>query len=229
MNKDESPLNEKSKVTLQSQSQAESLLDVTTLPKKSHIEPLDTSVLDEQWAEMSQDWQSQPTTKTDIAKLLKQTKQRTFWAKLLLAVDIIATLGIISVVFYMWLSGSKDQTTIVYLGISGLLSIVFVYYVIKIRLSTWKVNCGSPDKAIKHAIAACQSSLSYIKLVNFSCLFMWPFANWYVYAVAKQTDRSPTLGLVITNVIFVTLWFITHKFYQKRIEELKLLENSEGE
>ena len=75
MNKDESPLNEKGKVTLQTQSQAESLLDVTTLPKNSNIEPRDTSVLDEQWAEMTQDWQSQPTTKTDIAKLLKQTKQ----------------------------------------------------------------------------------------------------------------------------------------------------------
>ena len=139
----------------------------------------------------------------------------------------MATLGIISAVVYMWLSGSDDQTTIVYLGISGLLSVIFVYYVIKIRLSTWKVNCGGPDKAIKHAIAGCQSSLSYIRLVKFSCFSTWPFANWYVYAATQQTDRSPTLGLIITNVMFMILWFITRKFYQKRVEELKQLQDSD--
>jgi hypothetical protein len=224
MNKDESPLNEKGKVTLQSQNQTERLLDVTTLPKKSHIEPLDTSVLDEQWAEMSQDWQSQPTTKTDIAKLLKQTKQRTFWAKCLLAIDIMATLGMLSVALYMWLSGSKDQATIIYLGMGGILSIVFVYFAIKIRLAAWKVYCGSPDKAIKHAIEAGQSSLSYIKLVKLSCFIIWPFAIWYVVAVAQQIDKSPLLGLVISNVFIVTVLFITHRFQLKRVEELKQLE-----
>jgi hypothetical protein len=227
MNKDESPLNEKGKVTLQTQSQAEPLLDVTTLPKNSNIEPLDTSVLDEQWAEMTQDWQSQPTVKTDIAKLLKQTKQRTFWAKLSLALDIIATLGILAVAIYMWLSGSKDKITIIYLGISGALSVIFVYYVIKIRLSAWKVNCGSPDKAIKHAIEAGQSSLSYIKLLKLSCFIIWPFANWYVFAGAQQTDRSPAMGLLIVNAMLVTVWFITHKFHQKRVNELNRLKGSQ--
>ena len=226
MNKDESPLNEKGKVTLQTQSQAESLLDVTTLPKNSNIEPRDTSVLDEQWAEMTQDWQSQPTTKTDIAKLLKQTKQRTVWAKLSLAADIIATLAIIGVAIFMWMSGSQDKLTIIYLGISGVLSVVFVFYVIKFRLSAWKVNCGSPDKAIKHAIAAGQSSLSYIKLLKLSCFVIWPFANWYVFTMAQQTEKPAVLGLVLTNAMFVTVWFITHKFYKKRVEELKRLKSS---
>jgi hypothetical protein len=223
MNKDESPLNEKGKVTLQTQSQVEPLLDVTTLPKNSNIEPRDTSVIDDQWAAMTEDWQSQPTTKTDIAKLLKQTKKRTFWAKLSLAVDIIATLAILGVAMFMWMSGSKDNLTIIYLGISGGLSVIFVFYVIKIRLSAWKVNCDSPDKAIKHAITAGESSLSYIKLLKLSCFIIWPFANWYVFAVAQQTDRSPVMGLFITNVMVVTVWFITHKFYQKRVDELKQL------
>jgi hypothetical protein len=224
MNKDESPLNEKGKVTLHTQSQAEPLLDVTTLPKNSNIEPLDTSVIDEQWAEMTQDWQSQPTVKTDIAKLLKQTRQRTLWAKCLLAIDIVVTLGMLSVALYMWLSGSQDQATIIYLGIGGLLSIIFVYFAIKIRLAAWKVNCGSPNKAIKHAIEAAQSSLSYIKLLKLSCFIIWPFATWYVFAVALQLGKSPLLGLVITSVLLVTILFVTHRFQLKRVEELKQLE-----
>jgi len=223
MNENDSPLNEKSKVTIQTEHQAKSILNVTTLPKNSEVEPLDTSVIDEQWAEMSQDWQSQPTTKTDIAKLLKQTKKRTVWAKLSLAVDIIATLGIISVAIYMWLSGSQDKATMIYLGFSGVFSAIFVFYVIKIRLSTWKVNCGSPDKAIKNAIIAGESSLSYIKLLKISCYVIWPFANWYVFAITQQMEKSPTSGLLFANGLIVVVWLITHKFSQKRTEELKQL------
>jgi len=226
MNENDSPLNEKSKVTLQTQSQVEPLLDVTTLPKNSDVEPIDTSIIDEQWAEMTNDWQSQPFTKTDINKLLKQTKQRTMWAKLSLALDIIATVGIIAVAIYMWLSGSQNQATIIYLGGSGVLSAIFVYFVVKIRLSTWKVNCGSPDKAITHAISACESSLNYIKLLKISCYVIWPFANWYIFALTQQTDKSPVSGFLFANVLIVVIWLITHKYYLQRASELKQLKKA---
>jgi hypothetical protein len=224
MNEKDSPFNEKSKVTIQTTHQAESMLDVTTLPKNSTIDPIDTSVIDDQWAEMTQDWQSQPFTKTDINKLLKQTKQRTLWAKCLLALDIISTLAILFVAVYMWINGSKDQSTIIYLGGGGLLSIVFVYYAIKVRLSAWKINCGSPDKAIEQAIAGCHSSLNYIKLIKLSYIIVWPFAHWYIIAVAQQTEKSPIIGLVFINVLLGTAWFVSHRFYKKRVEELKQLE-----
>jgi apolipoprotein N-acyltransferase len=223
MNDKESPLNEKSKVTLQTKIQAESTLDVTSLPQKSDFVSPDLSVIDEQWAEMTQDWQSQPTPKTDIAKLLKQTEQRTVWAKCLLAIDIIATLGMLSVALYMWLSGSQDQATIIYLGVGGVLSVIFVYYAIRIRLAAWKVNCGSPDKAIEHAISGCESSISYIKLIKFSCFIFLPFVNWYIFTINQQVSKSPILGLILINVLVILIWSVTHHFYLKRQKELKQL------
>ncbi len=223
MNEENSPLNEKSKVTIQTKIQAESVLDVTSLPKDSGKDPLDTSIIDEDWAAMAQDWQTQPFTKTDINMLLKQTRIRTVWAKCLLALDVIATIGMILVAIYMWLSGSKDQATILYLGVGSFLSVVFVYYAIKIRLSAWKVNCGSPDKAIEHAITACQSSLSYIKLIKISCFIVWPFVNWYIFIISQQMDKSPFLGLVLINVLIAGVWLISHTFYRKRNQELKQL------
>ena len=224
MNEENSPLNEKSKVTLQTKTQAESVLDVSSLPKNNDNVPVDTSIIDEQWAEMAQDWQTQPFTKTDINKLLKQTKKRTVWAKSLLALDLIATFGMLSVAIYMWLSGSKDQATILYLGIGGVCSVIFVYYAIKIRLAAWQTNCGSPDKAIEQAISGCQSSMSYIKLVKFSCFIVGPFANWYIFVVSQQASKSPALALFLMNVLIFVVWLFCHLFQRKRNKELKQLE-----
>lgn len=223
MNEEDSLLHKKSKVILSTQSQAEAILDVATLPKNKATKPLDSSVIDEQWAQMSQDWQSQPIIKTDINRLLKQTKQRTVWAKSLLVIDIMATLAMLFVASYMWLSGSKDQATIIYLGGGGILSIIFVIFAIKARLSAWKINCGSPDKAIEHAIVGCQSSISYIKLIKFSCLIIGPFANWYVFAVTEQLEKSPIVGLAILNIFLVSIWLVSQSFYIKRQKELKQL------
>ena len=225
MNKDESPLNEKGKVTLQSQSQAETLLDVTTLPKKSHIEPLDTSVLDEQWAEMTQDWQSQPFVKTDINKLLRQTKQRTLIAKLLLSLDIIATMGMIIAGIYMWINNSKDEATMIYLGGGGALSVIFVYFAVKFRVTAWRANCGSPDKAIEHAIAGCMSSLSYIKLIKSFCFVICPVSNWYLVTASHDMSKSPMFGFIFLNVLIIAIWLIAHTFYVRRRKELKFLKS----
>lgn len=225
MNKNESPLNEKGKVTLQSQSQAETLLDVTTLPKKSYIEPLDTSVLDEQWAEMAQDWQSQPFVKTDINKLLRQTKQRTLIAKILLSLDIIATVGMLIAGIYMWINNSKDETTMIYLGGGGVLSVIFVYFAVKFRVTAWRANCGSPDKAIEHAIAGYKSSLSYIKLVKLSCFVICPVSNWYLFTASQEMNKSPMFGFIFLNTLLIAIWLISHTFYVKRNKELKFLKS----
>jgi len=225
MNDKESPFNEKGKVTLPTKNQAETVLDVTSLPKKDKTVTPELSMLDEQWAEMAQDWQSQPFVKTDINKLLKQTKQRTLIAKLLLSIDIIATLGMLIAGFFMWINNSKDQATMIYLGGGGALSVIFVYFAVKFRMTAWRANCGSPDKAIEHAIAGCQSSLSYIKLIKLSCFAIWPISNWYLFTASQQMSKSPMSGFIFLNVLIVTVWLITHTFYLKRNKELKFLKS----
>jgi len=228
MNDNESPLNEKGKVTLPTKSQAETVLNVKTLPKKGNTVSPELSALDEQWAEMTQDWQSQPFVKTDINKLLKQTKQRTLVAKLLLSLDIIATVGMLIVGIYMWINNSKDQATMLYLTFGGALSVIFVYFAVKFRVTAWRANCGSPDKAIEHAIAGCQSSLSYIKLIKLSCFVICPISNWYLFTASQQASKSPLFGFIFLNVLLITVWLITHTFYRKRNEELKFLKSLES-
>ena len=223
MNEENSPLNEKSKVTLQRQSQAESVLDVSTLPKNDDATPLDTSVIDEQWAEMAQDWQSQPVERTDIQALLKQTKRRTWLAKSLLALDIVATLGIIIALIYGLYQGDWGAPTIAYLSFGAILSIVFVYYEIKIRSRTWQQSCDSPDRAIDNAIAGCQSSIKYIKLIKLSCYLLIPGANWYIYAMLTISQKSPWPPFIVMNIFILIVWLITHHFDKKRNAELKQL------
>ncbi|NQZ21096.1 MAG: hypothetical protein HRT53_03485 [Colwellia sp.] len=225
MNDKESPFNERSKVTLPTKSQAETILDVKTLPKKDETLSPELSMLDEQWAEMAQDWQSQPFVKTDINKLLRQTKQRTLIAKLLLSLDIVATLGMLIVGLYMWINNSKDQATMIYLSGGGALSVIYVYFAVKFRVNTWRANCGSPDKAIEHAIAGCQSSLSYIKLIKLSCFVICPLSNWYLFTSSQQMSKSPMFAFIFLNVLIIALWLITQTFYRKRNKELKFLKS----
>jgi len=226
MNDNESPLNEKGKVTLPTKSQVETILNVKTLPKKDYTVSPELSVLDEQWAEMAQDWQSQPFVKTDINKLLRQTKQRTLIAKLLLSLDIIATIGMLIVGLYMWVSNSEDQATMIYLCGGGALSVIYVYFAVKYRVKAWRANCGSPDKAIEQAIAGCQSSLSYIKLIKFSCFVICPISNWYLFTASQQMSKSPMFAYIFLNGLIIATWLITHAFYRKRNEELKFLNSS---
>jgi hypothetical protein len=225
MNDKESPFNEKAKITLPTKSQSESMLDVKSLPKKDETITPEFSMLDDEWAEMTQDWQSQPFVKTDINKLLKQTKQRTLIAKLLLSLDILATMGMFVAGIYMWINNSKDEATIIYLVGGGALSVIFVYFAVKFRVTAWRANCGSPDKAIEHAIAGCKSSLSYIKLVKLSCFVICPVSNWYLFTASQEMSKSPMYGFIFLNALLIAIWLISHTFYAKRNKELKFLKS----
>lgn len=225
MNDKESPFNEKAKITLPTKSQSESMLDVKSLPKKDETITPEFSMLDDEWAEMTQDWQSQPFVKTDINKLLKQTKQRTLIAKLLLSLDILATMGMLVAGIYMWINNSKDEATIIYLVGGGALSVIFVYFAVKFRVTAWRANCGSPDKAIEHAIAGCKSSLSYIKLVKLSCFVICPVSNWYLFTASQEMSKSPMYGFIFLNALLIAIWLISHTFYAKRNKELKFLKS----
>lgn len=179
-----------------------------------------TNLLDEQWLALSQDWQSQPYEKTDIQALLKQTKKRTLLAKSLLAIDVIATLGLVIALLVGLYQGGWGTATIAYLAFGCIMSIAFVYYEIKIRLRIWQQSCDSPDKAVANAIAGVESSLNYIKLIKLSCWFLLPAVNWYIYAMIELSEKSPWPPFLGVNIFIILMWLITHWFHKKRDREL---------
>ena len=203
-----------------------SVIETSITSKKDQPSENSQEALDNTWAELTQDWQSQPYEKVDVQALLSQTKKRTFWAKFLLALNILATVCFIVVVIVMWLSNSQDKTTMTYLIFAAVGSVIFVYYEIKIRLIAWQQVSASPDMAVKNAIKGIESSINYIRLTKFSCWFLVPAGSWYVIEMAKQNDKSMWLGLIIMNVSVGVMWGITHLFHRKRKAELAKLKNT---
>lgn len=203
------------------------VIETSTTSKKEQPSENSQEAFDSTWAELTQDWQSQPYEKVDVQALLSQTQKRTFWAKFLLALNILATVCFIAVVIVMWLSNSQDKTTMTYLIFAAVGSVIFVYYEIKIRLIAWQQVSASPDMAVKNAIKGIESSINYIRLTKFSCWFLVPAGSWYVIEMAKQNDKSMWLGLIIINVSVGVMWGITHLFHRKRKAELAKLKNTD--
>lgn len=203
------------------------VIETSMTSKKEQASEKSQEVFDSTWAELTQDWQSQPYEKVDVQALLSQTQKRTFWAKFLLALNILATVCFIAVVIVMWLSNSQDKTTMTYLIFAAVGSVIFVYYEIKIRLIAWQQVSASPDMAVKNAIKGIESSINYIRLTKFSCWFLVPAGSWYVIEMAKQNDKSMWLGLIIINVSVGVMWGITHLFHRKRKAELAKLKNTD--
>lgn len=223
MSQENSPLNENGKVILPTKKQAESALDVTSLPKKSDKEPIDTSLLDEQWAALSQDWQAQPVEKTDINALLTQTKRRTWWAKTCFSLNIVATIGLLVSFIFGVINNELGTPFNTYLGVGGIMSLIFVYYEIKIRANAWRQISDSPNKAIENAIAGCQSSMKYMSLTKWSCLPFGALANWFVYSVS-QIENKPVVGaFIFVNVFIAVMFLITEWLHRKRKREYQQL------
>jgi hypothetical protein len=224
MNEENSPLNEKAQANIQAEQKSETSLDVTSLPAADDSEDQgETSVLDEQWAVITQDWQTQPVQETDVVALLKQTKRRMLWAKVFLTLNVIAVVGIF-IYFIIGLSqGDLGTPMNTYLGMSGLVMTIFVYYEIKIRLQTWRQCCDSPDKAIDNAIAACQSSIKYMILNKLACIPFTIMGNWFVVVMAFENDKPIWTGLIFVNVILITIYIVSDKFHKKRKEEYQRL------
>lgn len=199
--------------------------DISGADDKQEIDSVmpDSPMLDEQWQSLTKDWQAQPFEKTDMNALVKKTKRRTYWAKSLLALDITATVLIFSIFIYGCFADKWEMSTQLFLFFSGIGSIIFVYYEFKIRLNTWQQNCGTPDKALEHAIASCQSSIKYIKLIKSWSWVMFPGMNCYLYIALQGTDKSLWSSFFFINIFMVATWLVTHAFHKKRIKELKEL------
>ncbi|MEW6990119.1 hypothetical protein AADZ91_05450 [Colwelliaceae bacterium 6441] len=221
MNEENTPLNEKNKSTIHSEKKADTHLDVTSLPKKSDQVSLDTSIIDEQWEKLTQDWQSQKVEKTDIQVLLKQTRKRTLWAKTCFALNIIATVSLLIAFIFGVFNGEFGQPWNTYLGFGGLMSLIFVYYEMKIRAKIWTQISDSPDKAIENAIAGCESSMKYMKLSKWSCLPFGVLANWFVFSLGQQEDKSLLTPLIFINVFIGVVYLVSEIIHRKRQKEYK--------
>lgn len=192
---------------------------------KKELEPTSSSEqeLDESWLSLTQDWQAQPFVKSDISALLKQTQRRTLWAKSLLVFDMVVTLGVILVFFFGLYQGDWHSATITYLGLGGLFSLIFVIYEIKIRQQVWQHHCDSPDNAIINAIAGCQSSIKYVLLLKYSTWVIVPLANWYLFVMVSESEKSPWPPFVVMNIFVIAMWGVSHFFHLKRKRELTQL------
>jgi len=182
-----------------------------------------TSILDEQWAELSQDWQAQPYEKTDVKALLTKTKRRTIWAKTCFALNVIATIGLLISFIYGVLEGEFGDPFNTYLGAGGLISLIFVYYEIKIRASTWSKISDSPDQALENALAGCESSMEYMRLTKWSCLPFAILANWLAFTLAAESEKSMVSAIIFINALLLFIYAITEYIHRKRKNEYQQL------
>lgn len=185
--------------------------------------------LDDTWAELSQDWQSQPVPKTDIAALVKQTKRRTQGAKLCFALNITATLGLLIFFLYGVFHGKLGDPVNTYVGGGAFLSIIFVVLEIKIRLATWRQLCDSPEKAIENAIMACQSSVKYMVMTKLSFIPFLFLVNWFVYTVSQTEDKDLLTGLIFANGFMLLMYIFVDYLHRKRKKQYKQLVDSISE
>ncbi len=223
MKYDNSPVNEKHKATLQSEQQAEAVLDISSLPEKNDQDVVDTSAIDQQWLTLTQDWQQQSFEKTDINKLLKQSQRRVWWSKGCFALNIIATVLLLLLFGYGIANGQFGKLLNSYFGLGGIMSLIFVYYEMRIRRHSWSHITGSPTQAIEHAISCCQSSIKYMSLIKWSALPFAALINWFVFQFAIQQGRAPLKGLVIANLVIIVTLIITEVIQHKRRREYREL------
>lgn len=224
MNKENTPLTEKSKSSIVQGNIQENVLNVSksALKKDDKVEVV-PSILDEQWAEMSQDWQSQPVPTTDVIVLLKKTQRRNRHSKILFAADSIVTILLIISFIYGLYVDDWSTPTMNYLGFGSLASIGFVAYSFKIRLNAWNMIAQSPDKAIETAIATCKSSIQYLKMMKYSTYIFFLPMNWYVWEMSKFNDKPVLRGIIVANLILLVIYLWAHKRQLVRTQELQNL------
>lgn len=208
-------------MTDNSKNQEQTNMQATGITEPSN--EIDTSFLDEQWASLTQDWQEQPVPKSDIKRLLKQTRSRTWRAKGLFFSNVVATIGLLVSWLYGWLVSEWDRSLVSYLGVTGVLSIVFVYYEFKIRQSVWQQISDSPDNALQNALKGYESSLNYIRLIYWSFIPIFIVVNIYLVAAAKEAEQPILPGLIFGNVFLIICLLITWGYGVKRKKEFNAL------
>lgn len=178
-----------------------------------------TDTLNDTWAALSQDWQSQPTPKADIVALVKRTRKRTWQAKLVYALDVTLTLAIVIFFFYGVYDGQWGEPTNIYAGLGGFAAVIFVYFETKIRIAAWSHLCDSPEKAIDNAIAGSESAMKYLLFSKFSLIPLLPLVNWYVYAMSQTSDKSVWIVYLMMNSFMFVVYLVVEILHRKRKKE----------
>ncbi|WP_448546630.1 hypothetical protein [Thalassotalea fusca] len=183
-----------------------------------------SDVFGDDWQLLTEDWQEQPFKKSDIDKLLKQTKRRTLWAKAILWLNILATIFLVVMTVVFSQNEEIGTMTVVYFAVSSLLCIVFVYYEVKIRSKAWKKACDSPERALDNALRGCLSSLRYIKLIKIYYWLMIVLVG--LFAKELSTELNISVWSIITEIygMILVCYLVTHWFHRKRLAELKRLQ-----
>jgi len=176
--------------------------------------------LDDKWLQLTQDWQSQPYEKIDIPALVKQTKKRILWAKVILVLDVIATIG-------LWLSFIAScfdiegwgKATVAYLGYGAIFSTIYVYYEIKFRRATWQITTTDPEHAVEVALKGIDAALNYCKMIKWSAYALFPAVNLFVIAMSEDDSDKLIHGLIFANSLIVFTWGLGQHFFKKRQQE----------
>ncbi len=183
----------------------------------------DKSPLDEQWDDLVSDWQTQPYEKVDIDKLVKQLSKRTLWAKILLGLDMLATIFLFSACYWQATNEPEDVATIIYLGIGALGSLVYTVLLLRIRLQTWKMDASDPKQYFDKTISGIKGALKFAKLLQYTCYFMVPIINWYLWEVSKSTEKPLLIGYILANALILVMYVASHIYQRRRKKELSLL------
>ncbi|MEW6981554.1 hypothetical protein AAD001_02760 [Colwelliaceae bacterium 6471] len=197
------------------------LASANTHEKASDNQP----ALDNEWLTLAEDWQSQPYDKVDVNKLLKQTQRRTLWAKMLLFIDVLSTLFIIVFFIYGLYKGEWKTATLFYLGSASIAFVFYTAYAVKVRVKSWRLMAGDPNKIVESALIGCRSSLQYIKLIKWTSIPLFIWLNSYLYIIEPEVEKSVWPALIMSNGIIIVMTIVCHFMQRQRERELKQLES----
>lgn len=214
---------DKDKINIALESEQPKSEDVSTETVFVRKNELGAETSDDAWVELTQDWQAQPTPKTNISALVKRTRKRTRQAKLVFVLDITFALAILLFFFYGVYDGQWGEPTNIYAGLGGLAACIFVYFETKIRVAAWSHLCDSPEKAIDNAIAGSESAIKYLLFSKISLLPLLPLMNWYIYAMGKSSDKAAWMPYIMINGFILVVYLVVDLLHKKRKKEYKQL------
>lgn len=188
--------------------------------KVDQVSSQKSTEIDMQWAELAEDWQSQPYPKTDINKLIQKTKRRVIAAKCCLALDVLGTIAIFIFFLVSLFSDNQNKATLYYLGFGSIFALAFCIHTVRFRIQGWRQLSDSPDQAITNAIANCKSSIKYLQMSKLSCYLLLPAVNWYLYELATSADKPLWPPLLFINIFVAVVWGVSHYLLSKRKSEL---------
>tara|TARA_R110000744_G_scaffold74350_5_gene148524 strand:- start:18428 stop:19108 length:681 start_codon:yes stop_codon:yes gene_type:complete len=216
--------NDKIKMATDSEQRISKDVSTEALVAQSDKQSADSSELqDDTWAELTQDWQTQPTVKTDVLALVKRTRRRTIGAKFCFALNIVATIALFIAFIYGIYNGEWGKPLNIYLGLGSLLSLIFVYFETKVRVATWSQLCDSPEKAIDNAIASSKSSMQYMWITKISFLPFLPLINWFVYTSSQTNSKAVLPAYLMANGFMVIVYILVDYLHRQRKQEYQQL------